>query len=285
MSAQIISTKRWLTQVSRLPLDYVESAIMGRRVRDQFDHLEMYVEFIGYPRSGHSLIAALLDAHPNMIWANELGALLYVHAGFSRHQILNLILRNSVASARSARAWEGYNFPVPQQWQGRSSQIHVVGDKQSEGTTLRLQARPFLLERLRQTMKVPVKFIHVIRHPLDNITTMFQRAPQPQCLMQVVNYYFQLCQDVRAIRAQVNEDDWLDIHHEAFVAAPSAWLVRLAHWMGQSAPADWVADCAAIVRRAPHCTRDQANWSDALRAQVAMRAAEFAWLRDYEFKV
>jgi hypothetical protein len=38
--------------------------------------------FIGYLRSGHSLIASLLDAHPNAIATHELDALKFVGARF-----------------------------------------------------------------------------------------------------------------------------------------------------------------------------------------------------------
>ena len=41
--------------------------------------------FIGYPRSGHSLIGSLLDVHPNAIVAHELDALKFVGAGFGKH--------------------------------------------------------------------------------------------------------------------------------------------------------------------------------------------------------
>jgi len=40
--------------------------------------------FVGYPRSGHSVIGSLLNAHPDMVVAHELNALRYVQAGFSR---------------------------------------------------------------------------------------------------------------------------------------------------------------------------------------------------------
>ena len=46
-----------------------------------FEKLQAYCMFIGYPRSGHSLVGSLLDAHPNIIIAHELNALQFVVAG------------------------------------------------------------------------------------------------------------------------------------------------------------------------------------------------------------
>ena len=36
-----------------------------------FDHINYYVMFIGYPKSGHSMIGSLIDAHKNAIIAHE----------------------------------------------------------------------------------------------------------------------------------------------------------------------------------------------------------------------
>ena len=36
-----------------------------------FNNLHTFVQFVGYPRSGHTLVAMLLDAHPNIVISNE----------------------------------------------------------------------------------------------------------------------------------------------------------------------------------------------------------------------
>ena len=43
--------------------------------------------FIGYPRSGHTLVATFLDAHQDAIIGHELDALKYIEANFSKEQI------------------------------------------------------------------------------------------------------------------------------------------------------------------------------------------------------
>ena len=44
---------------------YLASMPQGSDDRALFDDLKTYCMFLGYPRSGHSLIGALLDAHPD----------------------------------------------------------------------------------------------------------------------------------------------------------------------------------------------------------------------------
>jgi hypothetical protein len=89
-----------------------------QRNEELFDSVESYAMFIGYPRSGHSLIGALLDAHPNAAIAHELDVLKYVKEGYSREQIDPLLLENSRRYTESGREWNGYRYEVAGQWQG-----------------------------------------------------------------------------------------------------------------------------------------------------------------------
>src|SRR5215207_7292340 len=91
--------------------------------------------FIGYPRSGHSLVGALLDAHPNAIIAHELNALECVEKGVDKGCIFQLVLENSRKFAKSGRRWEGYSYKVSNQWQGRFERLLVIGDKKGGGST------------------------------------------------------------------------------------------------------------------------------------------------------
>ena len=70
-----------------------------------FSDLETYCMFLGYPRSGHSLVGALLDAHPDVIIAHELDVLKYIGEGCGRPQIYSLLLENSQAAREGGRKW------------------------------------------------------------------------------------------------------------------------------------------------------------------------------------
>ena len=45
-----------------------------------FDSVKSFVMFAGYPRSGHTLIATMLDAHPQIVMADEYHVLHPEHA-------------------------------------------------------------------------------------------------------------------------------------------------------------------------------------------------------------
>ena len=46
-----------------------------KRIRKLYDGIQTFVLFIGYGRSGHSLVAAILDAHPKIVIAHEFDVL------------------------------------------------------------------------------------------------------------------------------------------------------------------------------------------------------------------
>ncbi len=54
-----------------VPVSYVRSRVALSRHRAAFDEPCVYLSFIGYPRSGHSLMGQLLNAHHNVVVANE----------------------------------------------------------------------------------------------------------------------------------------------------------------------------------------------------------------------
>jgi hypothetical protein len=242
--------------------------------------------FVGYPRSGHSLIGALLDAHPSIIIAHELGVLRYVNAGFSKLQIYTLLLENSRIRARLGREGSGYSYQVPGQWQGRFEKLRVIGDKKGAGATLRLQSMPRLLHRLYRRLDTRIGFIHVMRNPYDNISTMFKRARargQQVELEDCVNEYFNLCQAVSEIKDRIHDSDWFDLRHEKFISNPETHLQELCHFLGVDAPENYVSSCAHIVYSSPHQSRYEIRWSRELVQDVARRMDGFSLLRGYAY--
>ena len=78
---------------------YLAATGPARRGRELYSQVESYCMFIGTPRSGHSLVGAFLDAHPDAVVAHEQNAVKYIEAGFDRERLFHLLLANSRASA------------------------------------------------------------------------------------------------------------------------------------------------------------------------------------------
>ncbi len=266
-----------------------QHSMTGRRAareavqyRDRFDSVETYCMFIGYPRSGHSMVGSLMDAHPDMVISNELDALKYVDLGFDRDQIYYMILENTREYARAGRSQTGYSYVVPNQHQGTFRDLKVIGDKKGGSSTFHLRRDPTLLDRLGKVVSVPMRFIHVTRNPYDNITTMATRSGRD--LDERIDTYFKFVATNATVRKRIGPDGVLDMHLEDFIADPAAKLRSICEFIGLDAPDDFIKDAAGIVYKEPKRTRAKIKWSKKQVATVAERIERYDFLKGYTYE-
>jgi len=264
----------------------------GVRQRDLFREVEALCLFVGYPRSGHTLVGSFLDAHPDAVIAHELDVLRFVYARFLRRQIYAMALANARAAVSRARRAGGYSYAVPGQWQGRFRSIKVIGDKHAESTSVRLHDSPWLLNRLPIGPRQRLRLVHVIRNPYDNIAAIARRIREiaPHLLSarrgplpDAVDYYFTLCKTVAWVRNE-RPGDVLDVRHETFVADPRYQLDRLCRFVGLAASDEYLQACASVVFESPRRTRMSVEWPPALIHEVADRMRAFPFLEGYTFE-
>ena len=141
-----------------------------------FADLQAYCMFVGYGRSGTTLVRSLLDAHPNIIIASEVHALREVKLGMARDELFERLLENSRDCATPGKWKIGYDYLIPGQWQGRFNPMLVIGDKEAAGTSNQIRRNPRLVERLRKRVGLPIRAIFCHRNPFDQITTMCRRT-------------------------------------------------------------------------------------------------------------
>ncbi len=277
------SARDWLA----LALAYPTSYYKGRKNRQLFEGVGVYCMFIGYPRSGHSLVGSLLDAHPHAIIAHELDALKFVEAGFGKLQLYQLLLDNSRRFARGGREWTGYDYEVPHQWQGRFDELRIIGDKKGGRSTLRLAENPNLPHRLYKTVTTTARFIHTIRNPYDNIATMHKRALEQDrnhTLSATVEDYLSRCEMNAGLKERLGNGAVLDVRHESFVEDPKSLLRELCGFLGLGYDEGYLEDCASIVFGSPRRSRHDVEWDDASLAAVCAGIGRFDFLRGYSYE-
>ena len=266
---------------------YFASYRKGRENRELFDGVETYCMFIGYPRSGHSLVGSLLDAHPNAIVAHELDALRYVEAGFDKYRLYQLLLDNSRRFALNGREWTGYAYGVPGQRQGQFDELRMIGDKKGGRSTLRLAGNPDLLPKLRKTVVTEVRFVHVVRNPYDNIAAMHKRPPEylrAPSLGAIVDDYLSRCEANAGLRERLGRDAVLDVHHESVVEDPKSSLRELCDFLNLGCDEDYLETCASVVFRSPHKSRYDIEWDEASLAAVRAGIERFEFLKGYSYE-
>lgn len=263
---------------------YLASYPGGKKNRELFDGVETYCMFIGYPRSGHSLIGSLLDAHPNAVIAHELDALRFVKAGFDKHQLYQLLLDNSRRFTQRGRGWTGYAYEVPHQWQGRFDDLRVIGDKKGGRSTIQLAKNLELLHQLQKTVATEIKLVHAIRNPYDNVATMYKRALEHgynSTLMTTVEDYISRCEMNADLKKRLEKGKMLDVRHESFIGDPKSSLRELCDFLGLGYDEDYLDACASIVFEFPHRSRYDIEWDAASLTAVREGIERFDFLKGY----
>lgn len=251
-------------------------------VKRQTSGVDRYVTFVGHPRSGHSLVGSLLDAHPNIVIAHELDALRMIEEGSTKYQVWESILENSSEFTNAGRKWQEYTYDVPGQWNGRFENLKVIGDKKGGRTTVRFGEHPHLIDTLMRTMEVPCYFVHVVRNPFDNITTMSLRSGID--LAKSIEDYFWRCDAILRIKPVIPVGQWIDIRHEEVVADPKKQVQRLCEFVGQQPTEEYLTACASIVFPSPKKTRQEGPWTSALIESVQKRIGNYYQLEGYSFE-
>lgn len=248
-----------------------------------FDQVRHFCMFVGYARSGHSLVGTLLNAHPRAVIAHELDVLTLLRNDFTREQIFSLILERDRDFERIGREWTGYSYSVAHPWQGRFERLEVIGDKKGGKSAQALARQHGLLRRLRRTAGVPLRIIHVVRNPYDTITTMSTRKGQPG-LKIAIGRYLRVVDSVARLRATVRRREWLDLSLETLIGHPGRELTRMCGFLGLQAGDDYVDDCAKVLFDSARAPRLDGAWTAELIEDVARRIAGVPFLSGYDFE-
>lgn len=263
---------------------YTKSLFESFYTDSVFESIDEYCMFIGYSKSGKTFLSSLLDAHPHILFANELPVLRCINIGFSRRQIFHLILENSRTFTEAGRSSRGYSYQVPNQWQGKfKDYLKVIGDNKGEDTTLRLRGRLWMLKRLHTTMRMNIKFIHVMRNPFDNISYMTLDKNGKLNLKDCICYYFDLCKTMLTLKAVIDRDNLFEIRYESFVNKPRYYLEDICHFLGLNAPDDYLNDCAEFVFKKPVKSRYDVTWSQDLIDIVHEEIEKIPFLNGYRY--
>lgn len=253
----------------------------GFRRREDFEQIETWCMFIGYPRSGHTIIGALLDAHPDIVLATGTGIADLLNRGYRPRQVYSVVIDRARYLAFSDADRGGYHYDVPNQWQGRYRRLRVIGDKMGKDG-LDIADNDTLWERLQKLAGGRTRFLHVVRNPYDTISSM--RKNRNLTLERKRDIYFSKTdQALRAIGI-VGAENVLEIRHENFIANPVGDLQRICDFLGVEATPDYLEDCASIVRRKPNRSRFQAPWTPELIEDVAAAIESVPFLKGYRFE-
>ncbi|XP_062516856.1 uncharacterized protein LOC134192169 isoform X2 [Corticium candelabrum] len=287
------------------------------KVRPDFSKVQMLLLFIGYPRSGHTLVACLLDAHPHVMLSNEYNLIhkwpelsdlqknreflfseLYGNAvGFvasDAHKRSDV--KSEVGGKVQHKVTAVFNYSVPHQWNGQYDEyIQVIGDKKGGGTTRAFESfrHKFNIKDIAEVMGVPIRFIHVIRNPFDNIATMAIRSVTTRqfisdggvlndsdTLKSEVKHYFSLVNINRQLHSILHV---MDVHSADIIENPEKTLLRICEFLEIECDEKYLRDCASIVFPSPSKTRNNVVWPPKVINEVYSHMRKYNFLTRYNF--
>ena len=257
--------------------------------------VKKFVVFVGYSRSGHSIVASLLDAHPNIIIAHEYN--LFRRWKASRYQnrsfLYNELYRNSYNNAEkgwrsSIKNQKGYTLAVKDSWQGSFEKLLVIGEKSGAVTAQTYDNDPWLfiqaLEELRHTIQVPIKVIHVVRNPYDMISTRLLYADgktrkskvhatvdvkhvSPHNLSMQVNRTIHVVQNVQELLHNCSLSSQ-EVHSADLVLDPEHVMNNLCMFLGVECSQEYLKMCSDKIFVRQSQTRQLVEWPEELIDKV-----------------
>lgn len=256
----------------------LHATLLAPRLRD----VHTLLLFIGYPRSGHSLVGSLLNAHPSIVVAHELHALWYLDRGFSAEELFALIWRRDRWFGRHGRQWTEFNYTVPGQWQGRSDRLQIVGDKKGDGVTDLLHVYPGALETALGRLGRRVRIIHTVRNPYDNVATMARRTED--LLSACIERHRNRVALNRELIERYGEELILTVRHEDLIADAEGELRRMMAFLGVEISEDYLEACSGIIYESPNRSRHRVEWSEQDRRAVERMIRRTPFLKGYDFE-
>ena len=256
-----------------------------------YDDVERFVLFFGFARSGSSWIGSVLDASPNALIANELGALdLYANRHWTRKDLFHKLASNSFLCGKYGRI-QAYDYSIPGLWQGKlrgGDKLRVIGDKQA-GQTSKLMREKFgrrpweneadaasqrrAFERFFAAVKAKPRIVLVLRNPFDKISTTVMRKAQAKNTSSedaIHGYIDEASKEALALYKENmwasknlgTPDQWHVMTMENFAANTEEELERLCEFVGIECPPTMVAEVVNRTHHEVHHTFDMVNWNE-----------------------
>jgi hypothetical protein len=282
--------------------------------------VKMFVFFVGYPRSGHSIIASMIDAHPDAILAHEFNLFNKLAMQLSigneylldKAHLFNTLYQDSYTEAivgwrsgKSSYDKKGYSLKVnaSQSWQGRFRTLKVIGDKAGGSTSRVYRDHPKLFlqiyRSLVDTVRVPVRVIHVVRNPYDMIATrlLYRMSSIKRQKAQfnstnktrndkVIYQAFQgLYKEVMAVHDMMEACNLtvLEIHNEEFIHNPRKEMKSVCEFLGLGCSESYLNMCEQMTYKNVSRTRDSVEWTTEIKGLIETHMLQLPFFKRYSF--
>lgn len=289
---------------SRLPAYFIPLT------KTAIESVEKFVIFIGYPRSGHSIVGSFMDSHPNMIIAHEYPLFMtLLQRRMSKGEIFNVLYKKSYDELITG--WrgkmniknKGYSLAMDGLWQATFDHLKVIGNKHGGAMVQLYRKHPqaFLgaMSYLKAAVKVPIHVIHVVRNPFDMIATqaLYVKTGTPgvrinaseQDKMNDTKFLTTIAMDMLArVNAAAKLIDvlhvpTLQIRSEDLIRDPVRVMKSICTFVGVSSPEYYLKACQARTYSSSSKSRNTVVWPQSLIDTLHERLIDRPYFQHYSF--
>ena len=279
------------------------------------DGVEKFVFFIGYPRSGHSIIGSMMDAHPDMIIAHEFmvfekwpqQAAKLTNKAFLFNALYKDSYDDVTTGWRSSKEdKKGYTLQMKATWQGQFSRLRVIGDKSGGKVSYLYHESPETVQKsyrqLVETVQIPVHTIHVVRNPYDMIATQvlytaaYEQSPNaparkiaasedrkydnPEMLMSMSKEQFKRAEGSKNMTEACNLTV-LEIYDEDFIQDPKSTMKIICEFLDLECTEEYLQLCYDKTYRSMSRTRNWVKWTPEALKYVSNQIKDYPFFHRY----
>lgn len=280
--------------------------------RKDIKDVRTFVLFVGFARSGHSIVGTLMDAHPDIIIAHEYNVLKSIKKELRNDPLplFNHLYRNSYNNAMAGwrsrkKSQKGYNLSMSgDTWQGRVHSLRVIGDK-AAGMAAQEYATDhtkctYLVAKMKG-LGISARAIRVLRNPYDIIATRIlykslgkrgillakntsevAKYKHPTTSEAEIRRFFGLVSHVNGMIAECHLPV-LDVRLSDLVSQPRSVVREICAAMGVECSQDYFDSCAGKVFKTLSKTRSLVKWPPKHIDIVAQKISRYPEFSRYSY--
>jgi len=210
----------------------------------------------------------LIDAHPNAIFVRneELYGKFYKWADDPKRIYKHLYDSAKRYQNRPFSA-NGYKYNIP--GVGFAENPIVIGHKSSTRRYLPVANSWEKLTEFHKAVALPLKFLHLIRSPYDQINARwqqkeFRRKKAP--LGEIIKHVREQTEGNYQMWCKTGEEEYLQVHYEDIQEFPVSIMTTICYFLNLPLNSKHLADCKNLVYT--HKEKEAITWTDEDKAAV-----------------
>ena len=250
---------------------------------------ECFVVFACMGRSGHTILAAILDAHPNIMISEER----HIHVRAIKERFSSLdelyleVMRDSKHRAERDHTYRMQIGKVDGQYQGTyEDKVKVLGDKTGWSAVEvyreikygKPTGKSKIFLEFQKLLGIPLKVIHALRNPFDVIGS--NRVGTKTEI--VLGEYARLTRNIQktCYESDFPRDQILRVRNEDLCANPRPVIEEMINFLELEASQDYLNTCVKAVRPL-HCYKDKLDWPAPVCEKVNNIISSYDFLESY----